>query len=75
MQYYTFDIMIEKELEDEGYLAYSPSLPECTSNGSTLEEARRNIRQVLEQHIETLQAKGWPISQQFVIYRFYTSMN
>lgn len=50
-----FEIAIEKEPEDEGYFAYSPSLPGCFSNGMTIEEARHNIRVASEQHIGVLQ--------------------
>ncbi len=54
MQFYSFQIVIEKELEDEGYLAYSPTLPGCFSNGKTIEEAKRNIREAIEQHAASL---------------------
>jgi predicted RNase H-like HicB family nuclease len=35
MRFYSFEIVIEKEPEDEGYSAYNPSLPGCFSNGRT----------------------------------------
>jgi predicted RNase H-like HicB family nuclease len=63
MKYYTFEIVIEKEAEDEGYAAYSPTLPGCFSNGKTIEEAKRNIRDAIRQHIESLEAHGQPIPQ------------
>lgn len=63
MKFYTFEIVVEKEPEDEGYLAYSPTLPGCFSNGRTVEEARRNIREAVQQHIESLLAHGQPIPQ------------
>jgi predicted RNase H-like HicB family nuclease len=63
MKYYTFEILVEKEPEDEGYFAYSPTLPGCTSNGKTIEEAKRNIREAIQSHLETLQAHGQPIPQ------------
>jgi len=63
MKYYTFQIVIEKEAEDEGYAAYSPTLPGCFSNGKTIEEAKRNIRDAIRQHIESLEAHGQPIPQ------------
>ena len=47
MKYYTFEIVVEKEPEDEGYSAYSPTLPGCFSNGRTIEEAKRNIREAV----------------------------
>lgn len=63
MSYYTFEIVIERESEDAGYMAYSPNLPGCFSNGKTIEEAKRNIRAAIEQHIEALLAHGQPIPQ------------
>ena len=54
MKFYSFQIVIEKEPEDEGYLAYSPTLPGCFSNGKTIEEAKHNIREAIEQHLATL---------------------
>jgi predicted RNase H-like HicB family nuclease len=54
VKYYSFQIVIEKEEQDEGYLAYSPTVPGCFSNGKTIEEARRNIREAIEQHLESL---------------------
>jgi predicted RNase H-like HicB family nuclease len=54
MKFYSFQIVIEKEAEDEGYYAYSPTLPGCFSNGKTIEEARRNIREAIELHVESL---------------------
>ena len=63
MAYYTFEILIEKEAEDEGYLAYSPNLPGCFSNGKTIEEAKRNIREAIEQHVDSLLANGQAVPQ------------
>lgn len=63
MRYFTFEIVVEKEPEDAGYFAYSPTLPGCTSNGKTIEEAKRNIREAVQQHIESLLAHGQPIPQ------------
>ena len=63
MRYYTFEIVIEREEEDEGYLAYSPTLPGCFSNGKTVEDARRNIREAIQQHLASLLEHGQPIPQ------------
>ena len=35
MRFYTFQIVVEKEPEDAGYYAYSPTLPGCFSNGKS----------------------------------------
>jgi predicted RNase H-like HicB family nuclease len=58
MHFCNFEIVIEKEPEDEGYLAYSPTLPGCFGNGRTIEEARQSIRSAVQQHIEMLLAHG-----------------
>jgi predicted RNase H-like HicB family nuclease len=63
MRFYSFQIVVEKEPEDEGYSAYSPTLPGCFSNGKTIEEARRNIREAIEQHLASLRSHGQPIPQ------------
>ncbi len=63
MKFYSFQIVIEKEAEDEGYYAYSPTLPGCFSNGRTIEEAKRNIREAIESHLATLLETDLPVPQ------------
>lgn len=63
MQFYTFEVVVEKEPEDEGYLAYSPTLPGCFSNGKTIEEAKRNIREAIQQHVTALRDRGVAVPQ------------
>jgi predicted RNase H-like HicB family nuclease len=63
MRFYSFQIVIEKEAEDDGYYAYSPTLPGCFSNGKSIEEARRNIREAIEQHMASLLVRAQPIPQ------------
>jgi predicted RNase H-like HicB family nuclease len=58
MRFYNFEIVIEKEAEDAGYSAYSPSLPGGLGNGRTIEEARRNMRAAIQQHVASLLAQG-----------------
>jgi predicted RNase H-like HicB family nuclease len=62
MTFYTFEILVE-ESEDEGYSAYSPTLQGCFSNGKTIAEAKRNIREAIQQHIASLLAHGVAIPQ------------
>jgi predicted RNase H-like HicB family nuclease len=58
MKYFSSQIVIEKEPEDEGYFAYSPTIPGCFSNGNSIEDARRNIREAVAQHLDALMAHG-----------------
>ena len=61
MRFYSLEIVIEKEPEDSGYLAYSPTLPGCFSNGATIEEAKRNIREAVQQHVASLEDAGFTV--------------
>lgn len=63
MKYFSFEVVIEQEPEGEGYSAYSPTLPGCFSNGKTIEEAKRNIREAIQLHIESLLAHGQSVPQ------------
>ncbi|HET9179872.1 MAG TPA: type II toxin-antitoxin system HicB family antitoxin [Terriglobia bacterium] len=64
MKFYSFRIVIEKGPEDEGYFAYTPNVPGCFSNGKTIEEAKRNIREAVEQHLASMLAHGQAVPQQ-----------
>ena len=63
MTYFTFEIVIEKESDDEGYFAFSPTLPGCFGNGRTIEEAKRSIRTAIQQHVAALQGQGLEVPQ------------
>lgn len=68
MKSYSFAVVIEKEPEDPGYFAYSPTLAGCVSSGDTVEETRANMREALQQHVETLLEDGLPIPQDNIFY-------
>lgn len=63
MKFCTFEIVIEKEPDDPRYFAYGPTLPGCFSNGATIEDVKRNLREAIQQHMESLVAHGQPIAQ------------
>ena len=64
MTYHSFEVVIEREDDSAaGFSAYSPSLPGCTSNGATIEEAKANIREAVALHLEMLRDKGEPVPQ------------
>lgn len=63
MSFYNFGVVIGKEPEDGAYAVYSRTLPGCLSNGGTIEKTKRNIRDAIQQHVQTLLAHGQPIPQ------------
>ncbi|OGL77846.1 hypothetical protein A3J43_00290 [Candidatus Uhrbacteria bacterium RIFCSPHIGHO2_12_FULL_54_23] len=55
MKFHNVNIIIEQEDDlAEGYFAYSPQIPGCYSNGTTIEETRSNIRKAIELHLAAL---------------------
>ena len=63
MNFYGFEVVIEREAEGAGSLAWSPSLPGCVSNGRTIEDAKRNMREAVTQHVSVLLAHGETVPQ------------
>lgn len=48
------EIKIVLEKQDEGgFTVYVPSLPGCVSQGDSVDEARGNIKEAIELHLET----------------------
>lgn len=48
---YTFPVLVEKD-EDDFYVVECPALPGCYSQGKTLDEALKNIHEVIELCLE-----------------------
>ena len=55
-----FRIVIEQD-EDGKFVASCPTLPGCWSQGDSREDARRNIADAIEGHLESLRKNGDPI--------------
>ncbi len=55
-----FKIVLEKG-EDGYYTATVPALPGCISQGKTEKEAKKNIKEAIELHLESLAEDGIPI--------------
>ena len=55
-----FRITIEQD-EDGMFVASAPTLPGCHSQGTTREEAKRNIAEAIEAYLESLEKHGDPI--------------
>jgi predicted RNase H-like HicB family nuclease len=49
-----FKVILEPS-EEGGYTAVVPSLPGCISEGDTVEEAMRNIREAIELYLEPIE--------------------
>ena len=49
---YKVNVVIEKD--EFGYYAYCPELEGCHSQGDSLEEIMRNIKEAIELYLETL---------------------
>ncbi len=50
--------------EDNYWIAECPSLPGCVSQGSTREDAIKNIKEAIEGYILALQDDGLPIPEE-----------
>lgn len=59
MKTYQFTVVIEPD--EEAFHAFAPALPGCHTFGMTVDEARANIAEAMELHIEGLQEDGEPI--------------
>ena len=49
------------ERAESNWVAYVPDLPGCMTTGQSLDETKRNIREAIEGHLETLRQSGDPI--------------
>jgi predicted RNase H-like HicB family nuclease len=59
MKRLTYEIVIEREEDPKaGYSVHCPDLPGCFSNGGTAAEAKRNMREAMELHLECLLSHG-----------------
>jgi predicted RNase H-like HicB family nuclease len=50
----TFKVVLEPS-EEGGYTVYVPALPGCVSEGDTIEEALRNIREAIQLYLEPVE--------------------
>jgi predicted RNase H-like HicB family nuclease len=51
--------------DEGGYTAFVPVLPGCISEGDTLEEARRHIREAIDLHLEPIEDE--PVAEGVVV--------
>lgn len=56
MKVYNYSIVMEPD--ENGYHAYVPALSGCHSFGNTIEEAKENITEAIQLHIEAMIEDG-----------------
>jgi predicted RNase H-like HicB family nuclease len=61
----TFKVVLEPS-EEGGYTVYVPALPGCISEGETIEEALRNIREAIELYLEPTEEP--PLTEGQLVY-------
>lgn len=59
MKTYSFRTIIEKD--GKYYHGYVPALPGCHTQGDTIEETRKNLREAMEGILEVMEKYGDPI--------------
>ena len=60
---FSYSVIYESAPEG-GYVATVPALPGCHTQGETLEETERNVKEAIEVYIESLLAHGEPIPEE-----------
>ncbi|MDO8726172.1 MAG: type II toxin-antitoxin system HicB family antitoxin [Candidatus Methanoperedens sp.] len=53
-----FNIVLEEDLEDGGYIVHCPALKGCWSQGDTIEEALKNIKEAISGYLKTLNERA-----------------
>jgi predicted RNase H-like HicB family nuclease len=51
------------ERAPQNWAAYVPDLPGCVTTGKSLDEAKHNIREAIELHLEAMEEVGEPIPE------------
>ena len=55
---YKYEVIIYWSVEDNAFIAEVPELPGCMADGSTYEEALKNVRVIIDEWIDTAKALG-----------------
>ena len=58
-----YELIIYWSEEDKAFIAEVPELPGCMADGETYEQAVKNVRQVIDEWIETARELGRPIPE------------
>jgi antitoxin HicB len=60
---FSFSVFYEQASEG-GYVAFVPALPGCHTQGETLEETERNVKDAIALYLESLAAHGEAIPEE-----------
>ena len=63
-----FKVVLEPS-DEGGFTAYVPSLPGCISEGDTLEDALKNIREAIALYLEPVEDDLSPLMAESVLVR------
>lgn len=61
--------VIYEEAPEGGYVVHVPALPGCHTQGETIEEAERNIKEAIELYLESLEGHKEEIPQEKRIFQ------
>jgi len=56
--------VFHEQAAEGGYVAFVPALPGCHTQGETLEEAERNVKEAIALYVEVLVAKGEAVPEE-----------
>ncbi len=65
---YSYSVFYEAAPEG-GCVAFVPALPGCHTQGETLEETEKNVREAVEVYLESLAAHGESIPQEGDLFK------
>jgi predicted RNase H-like HicB family nuclease len=60
---FSYSVFYEQAAEG-GYVGFVPALPGCHTQGETLEETERNVKEAIALYLECLAAHGEPIPEE-----------
>lgn len=61
--------VIYEEAPEGGYAVHAPALPGCHTQGETIEEAEKNIREAIELYLESLKEHNEEIPKERKIFQ------
>ena len=64
-------VLIYPDVEDDGRIAWAPSLPGCISQGGTKAEVLDNIRDAIQTWIEGAQSVGMQVPEETFAVELY----